>query len=420
MRLLILGGTRFAGRAVVEAAQAEGIDVTTLNRGLSGRNAGGVRVLTADRTDPAALAGALGDQTWDAVIDTWSGAPKAVADGCAALAGRAGHYCYVSTISVYADPLPPQADEHAPLVDADPDRAEPLTDLADYPAVKRGAELAALRAFGDRALIARPGLILGPYENIGRLPWWLRRIERGGNVLAPGDPATPLQYIDVRDLAGWLVNAARRGLTGAFNLTGKPGHATMGELLDAAVEVIRTDAALVWIPQERVLDAGVSPWTELPIWLPRDPEYDNHNKVDSSAARETGLADRPVRETVAATWAWLQAEGDPPPRPGIGLDPAREQAVLNARDRLCPVRSALAPAPRAGPKLLRTFTLPDRTLLAKLRAHDRAGRPAARPPAAAAGPPVRRLCLEWRKRLPGCGRTGATVNDVEDYRLVVD
>ncbi len=348
MRLLVLGGTRFAGRAVIEAAQAEGIDVTTLNRGQTGKDAAGVRALTADRTDPVALAEALGDQTWDAVIDTWSGAPKAVADAGRVLAGRAGHYGYVSTISVYADPLPPQADEHAPLVDADPDRAEPLTDLADYPAVKRGAELAALRAFGDRTLIARPGLILGPYENIGRLPWWLRRIERGGSVLAPGDPATPLQYIDVRDLAAWLVNAARRGLTGAFNLTGEPGHATMGELLDAAVDVTEADATLVWVPQKRVLDAGVSPWTELPIWLPSDPEYDNHNLVDASAARAAGLTDRPVRDTVAATWAWLQAEGDPPPRPDIGLDPTREQALLEARGRLCPVRSTIVAIPGHG------------------------------------------------------------------------
>ena len=328
MRLLVLGGTRFAGRAVIEAAQAEGIEVTTLNRGLSGQNASGVRALVADRTDPDALAMALGGGEWDAVIDTWSGAPEAVADSCAVLAGRAGHYTYVSTISVYADPLASGADEHAPLVDGDPDRAEPLTDLAEYPAVKRGAELAALRAFGDRALIARPGLILGPYENIGRLPWWLRRIERGGRVLAPGDPATPLQYIDVRDLAAWLVNAVRRAVTGAFNLTGEPGHATMGELLDAVLEATGADGELVWVPQRIVLDAGVSPWTDLPIWLPRDPEYDNHSQVDASAARAVGLTGRPVRETVAATWAWLQAEGDPPPRTGIGLDPEREQAIL--------------------------------------------------------------------------------------------
>jgi 2'-hydroxyisoflavone reductase len=125
-------------------------------------------------------------------------------------------------------------------------------------------------------------------------------------------------------------SGAQRSLTGAFNLTGKPGHATMGELLVAAVDVIGGDAQLVWVPQRIVLEAGVSPWTELPIWLPRDPAYDNHNQVDASAARKTGLTDRPVRETVAATRAWLQAEGDPPPRPGTGLDPARERAILGS------------------------------------------------------------------------------------------
>jgi nucleoside-diphosphate-sugar epimerase len=153
-------------------------------------------------------------------------------------------------------------------------------------------------------------------------------------VLAPGDPATPLQYIDVRDLAAWLVNAARRAVTGAVNLTGRPGHATMSELLDAAVDVIGGTVAapgeLVWVPQRVVLEAGVSPWTDLPSWLPRGPEYDSHSQVDASAAREAGLADRPVRDTVAATWAWLQAEGGPPPRAGIGLDPARERALLAA------------------------------------------------------------------------------------------
>ena len=333
MRLLVLGGTRFAGRAVIEAAVAEGIEVTAVNRGISGTTPAGVRALTADRTDPAALAAALGDGEgggeWDAVIDTWTGAPKAVADAAALLAGRAGHYGYVSTISVYADPLPPGADEDAPVVSGDPDSPDPLVDLSDYPAVKRGAELAALRAFGaDRTLLARSGLILGPYENVCRLPWWLRRIERGGRVLAPGDPATPLQYLDVRDLAAFLIGAAQHGVPGTFNVTGLPGHATMGELLDSAVQVVGGDAELVWIPQERVLESGVSPWTELPIWLPRGPEYDTHNQVDTAAARAAGLAGRPVGDTVAATWAWLQAEGDPPPRPAIGLDSAREAALL--------------------------------------------------------------------------------------------
>jgi 2'-hydroxyisoflavone reductase len=334
MRLLILGGTRFVGRAVVEAALADGIEVTTLNRGLSGPPADGITVLTADRTDPAALRAALdaalvknggSGGEWDAVIDTWSGAPRTIAASCELLRGRIGHFGYVSTVSVYADPLPMNADEHAATVDEDPDSP----DDSDYQLAKRGSELAVQREFGDEVLIARPGLILGPYENVGRLPWWLRRIERGGQVLAPGDPAGPVQYVDARDLARWLLDAARAQLSGVFNVVGKPGSTTLGELLGLGVRVIGSDAELVWAPQELILRAGISPWTELPIWLPRDPEYDAMVTVDASAAYATGLRCGPVQQTVADTWAWLQAEGDPPPRPDIGLDPAKEQEVLD-------------------------------------------------------------------------------------------
>jgi 2'-hydroxyisoflavone reductase len=329
MKLLVLGGTRFAGRAVVDAALAEGIDVTTLNRGQSGSPAAGVTSLTADRTDNAALRAALGDNTWDAVIDTWSGAPQVVATSCELLGGRTGHYGYVSSISVYQWPIPVGADEQTAVVDADPDSGS----TEDYAAAKRGAELAVLRAFGDQALLARAGLILGPRENVGRLPWWLRRIERGGRVLAPGDPAGPIQYVDVRDLAGWMLRAAQGRISGAFNLTGQPEQATMSELLTAAVAVTGSDAELVWVPQQVILDAGIEPWTELPIWLPRGGENDGMVTVDVTAACATGLSCRPVQATVADAWAWLQAEGDPEPRPGLpqhGLDPDKERQVLGS------------------------------------------------------------------------------------------
>jgi 2'-hydroxyisoflavone reductase len=182
MKLLVLGGTHHVGRAVVETALARGDDVTTLNRGVSGHQPPGARAWHADRTDPAGMRGVLGDESWDAVIDTWSGAPSVVADAAGLLAGRAAHYGYVSSRSVYTWPFPPGADESAPLVDADP----ASTDGQDYAAAKRGGELAAVAAFGDRALLARAGLILGPYEGVGRMPWWLGRMERGGDVLAPG------------------------------------------------------------------------------------------------------------------------------------------------------------------------------------------------------------------------------------------
>lgn len=327
MRLLVLGGTRYVGRAVVETALASGDDVTTLNRGLSGPDVAGARPLRADRTDPVALRAAVGGGSWDAVIDTWSGAPRVASDAAMLLAGRADHYGYVSSRSVYRWPVPPGADESAPVVDADPadDGSE------DYAACKRGAELAVLAAFGDRALLARAGLVLGPYEVVGRMPWWFKRLERGGDVLAPGPPTRPLQYIDCRDLAAWMLMAAERGLGGTFNVVSKPGHTTMAGLLEAAAKVARAPARLVWTPPEVIAAAGVEPWTELPIWAPPAGEVASLHDGDVSAAYAAGLSCRPVQETVADTWHWLQAEGYPPPRrdpPVFGLDPEKERQVL--------------------------------------------------------------------------------------------
>ncbi|GII61149.1 reductase [Sphaerisporangium krabiense] len=327
MNILVLGGTRFVGRAVVERALARGDEVTMLNRGVTGTAPAGVETITADRTDPAALRGALGRREWDAVLDTWSGAPRVVRDACGLLAGRAGHYGYVSSRSVYRWPMPIGAGESAPVVDADPgDEGD-----QDYAAAKRGGELAVLAAFGDRALLARAGLVLGPYEDIGRLPWWLRRLERGGRVLAPGRPGRPLQYVDARDLAAWMLDGAARGLGGAFNVVGPAGIATMGGLLEAARQVTGAGAELVWTPAEVIEQAGIAPWVELPIWLPEDAEYGGMHDGDVSAALAAGLACRPVEDTVTDTWDWLRSEGDPPARPDRprhGLSPDKEEKAL--------------------------------------------------------------------------------------------
>jgi 2'-hydroxyisoflavone reductase len=333
MRLLVMGGTHHVGRAVVIEALARGDQVTTLTRGVSGPSAAGALALHADRTDPAALRSALGDATWDAVIDTWSGAPRVVLDSAGLLSDRAGHYGYVSTRSVYQWPPAVGLDESGPVVDGDP-RSEAGD---DYATAKRGGELAALEGFGaDRAVLARPGLILGPYELVGRMPWWLRRIERGGDVLAPGPADMKLQYIDCRDLARWLLHAADAGISGVFNTVSRPGHATMASLLEAAIAATGSDARLVWAPPEVIIAAGIEPWTELPVWLPPDGEAAGIHTGDVSAAYAAGLTCRPVAETVADTWAWLQEEGDPPVpsgRPAHGLDPDREREVLASLPR---------------------------------------------------------------------------------------
>ena len=326
MRLLVLGGTHHVGRAVVETALARGDDVTTLTRGVSGPSASGAIALHADRTDPAMLRAALGTAEWDAVIDTWSGAPAVVRDSAGLLADRAGHYGYVSSRSVYSWPPPPGQDESGPVVDGDP--AD--TGQEDYAAAKRGGELAAIEAFGDRALLARAGLIIGPYEIVGRMPWWLGRIDRGGDVLAPGPPDRPLQLIDCRDLAAWMLSAADRGIGGAFNTVSKSGHATMASLLDAAISATGSSARLVWVSPEVIESAGIEAWTELPIWLPPTGEAAGLHDGDVSAAYAAGLTCRPIEETIADTWQWLQAEGYPEARPGTGLDPDSERRVLDS------------------------------------------------------------------------------------------
>ncbi|MFF4650337.1 NAD-dependent epimerase/dehydratase family protein [Streptomyces sp. NPDC001380] len=326
MRLLVLGGTEFVGRAVAEAAVARGWHVDVFNRG-RGAAPAGTRPLRGDRTARDGLA-ALAEGTWDAVVDTWSWAPRAVRDAARLLAGRAGCYAYVSSRSVYTWPAPAGLTEDGPVVDASPDD----DGHADYARAKRGGELAAGAAFGDRALLVRAGLVLGPYENVGRLPWWLLRTARGGPVVAPGPRDLPLQYIDARDLAEWTLDAAARGLGGPYNLVSPSGHTTTGGLLEACAAATGSRAELRWTAPERILAAGVEPWLELPVWLPPGEGHDAMHRSDVSRALAAGLRCRPVEETVADTWAWLRSlPGGPPQRadrPAVGLPPGKEAVLL--------------------------------------------------------------------------------------------
>lgn len=328
-RLLVLGGTHFVGRAVVEQALGRGLAVTTVNRGLSGPPAPGVDARIADRRTPE-LARALGDDEWDLVVDTWSLEPAVVRDSARLLAGRVGHYGYVSSRSVYQWPLPAGADESAPVVHGDPSSRE----SGDYAADKRGAEIAVLEEFGGPALLARAGLVLGPYEVVGRLPWWLRRIAAGGRVPAPGPFERPLQYVDARDLAAWMLTAGASRLPGTFNTVSDAGHATIGTLLEECVAVTGSGATLVWVTPDEVSAAGLSGWTDLPIWVPPTGELASLHDCDASAARAAGLDCRTVGETVEDTWAWLQVEGYPVPpshRPGsLGLSEDQERDLLGA------------------------------------------------------------------------------------------
>lgn len=327
MRLLMLGGTQFAGRAVVDEALRRGWDVTVFNRGTH-PDPPGVTGLRGDRTAEGGLA-ALADGTWDLAVDAWSWGADAVRDSARALAGRVGHYSYVSSRSVYDLPeLERDATrgEDSPVVSADPDAGD-----GEYAQNKRGAELALEREFGERTLLVRAGLILGPHEDVGRLPWWLHRMARGGEVLAPGPRELPLQCVDVRDLAAWTLDAAARGLTGPYDVVSEPGHATMGTLLECCAEVTGGSARLRWVAPEVITAAGIEPWTELPVWLPPGGLHRALHGSDVSKALGAGLRCRPVTETVADTWAWLRALPQAPQRadrPRVRLSPQKEAEVL--------------------------------------------------------------------------------------------
>ena len=326
MRILVLGGTHHVGRAVTEEALARGHAVTNLNRGQSGRAAEGAEQVHADRLDPASMERALGHREWDLVVDTWSHAPAAVATAARLLSGRAPTYHYVSSRSVYAWPMPEDAAESAPVVDGDADS----TESEDYAAAKRGGELAVERDFHGRHSMLRAGLILGPWENVGRLPFWLHRIARGDRVPVPGPRDRPLQVLDARDLAAFVLDHDPEGV---LNVTGPAGHTTIGELLTACVEATGSGAELVWLDPEVVERAGVEPWTELPIWAPPTGELAALHSGDVSRAHAAGFRARPATETVADTWAWLGLEGVPDPatsRAGTGMDAEAEARLWAA------------------------------------------------------------------------------------------
>ncbi len=287
-RLLVLGGGRFVGRTAVLEGLARGWEVTTLNRG-RGWSHPDARRLIGDRLEAGALA-PLADGTWDIVLDTWAGTPRAVRESARTLAERTRHYAYISSCSVYEPPFAMGADETAQTVAASPD-----ADEGDYAECKRGAELAVLEAFGDRALLARAGMILGPYEDVGRLTWWLRRIAAGGEILAPGPPELPLQYVDARDLTTFVLDAALAGHQGPFNVVSRRGHTTMHGMLEACVAAAgAAGTRLTWLDADAIETAGIEAWTELPMWL-APGEFEGMLGFDVERAHRAGLRCRTVR-----------------------------------------------------------------------------------------------------------------------------
>ncbi|MDI2127325.1 NAD-dependent epimerase/dehydratase family protein [Yinghuangia seranimata] len=336
MDILVIGGSLFLGRSIVEEALKRGHKVTTFNRGRTGIDVPGVEAVRGDRENKQDLERLVGGRSWDAVIDVCGFTPRVVGDSVAALNGHARAYTFVSSLSSYQDWPTKRIDESSPRNPCAPDAEE---GDGDYGILKAGCERAVEGDFEGRTLIVQPGLILGPYENVGRLPAWLYRMAEGGRVLAPGDPDRAMQLIDSRDLAAFTLDRTEAGAEGRYVVSGSPANTTMGDWLADCVEATGSDAELVWVDDEFLLEHGVEPWSELPLWAPASDDFAGVWLPDPSKALADGLVCRPVRETVRDTWAWLKAAGMPTDLPRYrghqiqqGINREKERAILAAWD----------------------------------------------------------------------------------------
>ena len=325
MDILLLGGPRFLGYALIEAA-------------LTGRDRGGHRLtmFNRGRTNPQlfpAVERLKGDRDgglappagrrWDVVIDTCGYVPRVVRQSAELLAPNVDRYIFVSSISVYREPISAGAAENAPVAGLADETVEQVTGET-YGALKALCERAVQDVFGERSLIIRPGLIVGPHDPPHRFTYWVTRLADGGDVLAPDDRSAPVQVIDVRDLAEWTLRMAEAGAGGVFNATGPAQPLTLEETLLACKAAAGSDANLQWVDPQLLLAAGVQPWTELPLWAPGEEAL---NQVSIAAARAAGLTFRPLEQTISDTLTWARTQ-EPPANGSAGLAREKEADLL--------------------------------------------------------------------------------------------
>ncbi|MDI9237348.1 NAD-dependent epimerase/dehydratase family protein [Lysobacter sp. LF1] len=336
LKLLVLGGTGFLGPHFVDAALARGHTLTLFNRGktnptkFEGRK--GVETLHGDRkTDMTALEG---KREWDAVLDTSAYIPADVTRSATLLAPRVKQYMVISSISVYAKNDVPNADESAAVAQlADPTVTEVTGDT--YGGLKALCEKAAEAAMPGRVTVVRPGLIVGPGDTTDRFTYWPARADRGGEILAPGTAADPIQCIDVRDLAAFLLHLIEQRNVGTFNADAPAGKLSMGDLVETSRSVARDMGApastVTWVSADFLETNKASPWQDLPVWIPAQGEYAGFGRTSVAKAQAAGLTYRPLRETVRDTLAyWRSLPAERRAKPKAGLSPQREAELLAA------------------------------------------------------------------------------------------
>jgi 2'-hydroxyisoflavone reductase len=338
LNILILGGTGFTGPYQVKYALARGHKVTVFNRGRThpGELPEGVEQLIGDRN--TGQLDALKGRKWDVVIDNPTMLPKWVHDAAEILKGNVDRYVFISTISVYGDNSKPGMDETAAV--AKYEGADAMKETRDtvvaskfvlYGPLKALSEKEVEKWFPGKALIIRPGLIVGPGDETDRFSYWPVRIDRGGEVLAPGSPSDPVQFIDARDLAEWTIRMVEQEATGVYNATGPATPLTIEGMLDGIKTGLGLEAKFTWVPADFLEKEKISPWSDMPVWVPPSGEDGGLGTISIKRALEKGLTFRPLAVTARDTLAWFKSQ--PPERQAklkAGITPEREAEVLAA------------------------------------------------------------------------------------------
>jgi 2'-hydroxyisoflavone reductase len=320
VRLLVIGGARFSGRALTGFALERGHGVTVFHRGAGTDDPWPeAEHIHADRNGGL---GVLEGRSFDAVVDTCGYVPREVRESGSA-APEAGLYAFVSSLSAHVDAVRPYGTEDDDLHQAPFPETEEV-DGDTYGPLKVACEREVNRLFGDRALVVRPGLIVGPFDPTDRFTYWVRRVAGGGQVLAPAPEDAPVQWIDARDLAMFILTLCEQGRGGTYAAVTPPGLHTIGELLETCRVASGSDAEFVWVPKGFLDEHGVEAWSDLPVWI---PEYAGFMLFDPSRAVGAGLTSRSIEDTVRDTLAWDRTREQTWPM-GAGLAPDRERALL--------------------------------------------------------------------------------------------
>lgn len=341
MKILVLGGSRFLGRAFIDEAQKRGHEISIFNRGNQNEQLSNVEILIGDRNGDLT---ALKDRKWDTVLDTCGFIPRSVRDSTQLLKNNVKHYTFISSISVYRDWIPAGVKEDYHLQTMSIEEADEITKdstgsyYEHYGAFKVLCEQEAEKNMPGRVLNIRAGQLVGENDYTDRFPYWVHRVSKGGTVLAPGNPHRPIQYIDNRDMAQWILNTMEKQIVGNFNLTGPDHTVTMQEFLQCIKSVTGSDAEFVWADEGFLLNHGVAPWTDMPLWVPENYPLSPLEKepwkgafsIDITKALDNGLKFRPLKETIKEIHEWERKRNLSENEWKAGISPEKEQKLLEA------------------------------------------------------------------------------------------